>query len=83
MLTQGSDFLNIVLTAGVNLSYAIICIIVGIVAMVVGYKVFDSFTPFDTATIIEKSPVAVGIFYGLIALGIAICSGLVIGLSVN
>lgn len=83
MFSQETDVLNIISTAGINLSYAVICIIVGIIAMVIGYKIFDKLTPFSTASILEKEPLAVGIFYGLIALGIGICSGLVIGLSCN
>lgn len=83
MLTEGASITNILLMAGVNLSYAIVCIVVGIIAMVAGYKIFDSLTPFDTAKILEQDPRAVGIFNGLIALGIAICSGLIIGMSCN
>lgn len=83
MLSQETGILNILSMAGINLFYAIICIIVGIIAMIIGYKVFDKLTPFDTANILEKQPLAVGIFYGLVALGIAVCSGLIIGMSVN
>ena len=83
MITQGADVLNIVFIAAVNLSYSIICIVVSIMAMLVGYKLFDRLTPFNTAELLEKNPIAVGIFNGLIALGIAVCSGLVIGLSCN
>lgn len=82
-MTPSTELVSILAAAGLNLSYAIFCIIIGIVAMVIGYKIFDKLTPFDTASILEKEPLAVGIFYGLIALGVAICSGLVIGMSVN
>ena len=84
MVTEGATSLaSIALAGGINLTYSIVCITVGIIAMVVGYKVFDKITPFDTAKILEKDPRAVGIFYGLIALGISVCSGLIIGMSCN
>lgn len=83
MITQGTELMDIVVMGSINLSYAIICIIIGIAAMVIGYKIFDKLTPFDTAKVLEKEPLAVGVFNGLIALGIGICSGLIIGMSVN
>ena len=83
MLTQSLDLANIAVMGGVNLTYAVICIVVSIVAMVIGYKVFDVLTPFNTAKELRDGNIAVAVFNGLVALGIGICSGLVIGLSCN
>lgn len=83
MITQGTELMEIVVMGSINLAYATICIIIGIAAMVIGYKIFDKLTSFDTAKVLEKEPLAVGVFNGLIALGIGICSGLIIGMSVN
>lgn len=83
MVTQSTELTDILFMAGINLSYAVVCIVVGIIAMLVGYILFDKVTPYDTAKLLEKDPRAVGIFNGLIALGIGVCSGLIIGLSVN
>lgn len=83
MLSEGANIANILLMAGINLGYSVVCIVIGIIAMVLGYKIFDKVTPFDTAKLLEKDPRAVGIFNGCIALGISICAGLIIGLSCN
>jgi len=84
MIAQYTEELTkIVVMMGINLTYAALCIILGILAMLVGYKLFDKITPFDTAQLLEKNPLAVGIFNGALVLGIGICSGIIIGLSCN
>lgn len=70
-------------TMVINIAYAIICIVVAITAMAAGYTLFDKLTSFNTDEELKQGNIAVAIFYGCIALGIAICSGLVIGLSCN
>lgn len=83
MLSESAGIASIIMAAGINLTYAVICIVISIVAMVVGYKIFDALTPFNTAIELQSGNNAVAIFNGLIVLGIGICSGLVIGLSCN
>ena len=83
MLSESAGLSSIVTAAGINITYAIICIVIGIVAMVIGYKIFDVLTPFNTALELKSGNIAAAIFNGLVALGIGICSGLVIGMSCN
>jgi uncharacterized membrane protein YjfL (UPF0719 family) len=83
MLSESAELASIVTVAGINITYAIICIVISIVAMVIGYKIFDVLTPFNTALALKSGNIAVAIFNGLVALGIGICSGLVIGMSCN
>lgn len=83
MLTESLGIASIVTMGGINLVYAVVCILVSIVAMVIGYVIFDRLTPFNTAEELKTGNMAVAIFNGLVALGIGICSGLVIGMSVN
>jgi uncharacterized membrane protein YjfL (UPF0719 family) len=51
--------------------------------MVVGYRVFDKMTPFDTSRQLEEKNVAVGIVVGSIFIGLGIAVGLVIGMGLN
>lgn len=74
---------SLALMAGINLTYSVACIGVAIMAMLVGYKLFDKITPFNTADILSEKPMAVAIFNAAIILGIGICSGIVIGLASN
>lgn len=67
----------------VNGTYAALCIVLGIIAMVVGYKIFDKLTPFTTADELKNGNIAVAIFNGAIVLGVAVCSGIIIGLACN
>lgn len=83
MVTGGAGLNSILSMAGINLTYSIVCIIIGIIGMVVGYKIFDALTPFSTADELKDGNTAVAIFNGLVALGIGICAGLIIGMSVN
>ena len=67
----------------INTSYAAVCITLGLIAMVVGYKLFDRLTPFNTGEELKNENTAVAIFNGAIVLGVAICSGIIIGLACN
>lgn len=84
MLEQYAEELTkVIMMMGVNLTYAALCIVLGIVAMVGGYKLFDRFTPFNTGEELKNENTAVAIFNGAIVLGVAICSGIIIGLACN
>lgn len=72
-----------VVLMALNITYSIICIGVGIVAMRIAYKMIDKLTSFDTARLLEKDPRAVGLMVMGMMIGIGICSGLIIGLSTN
>lgn len=81
MLRQ--EVLNMLATMIVNTVYAGVCISIGLLFMVLGYKLFDSMTPFNTGEMLSKDPLAVAIFNGAIVLGVSICSGIIIGLACN
>ncbi len=66
-----------------NLGYATIGAIVTLAFMIVGYKLFDRITPFDTHDQLEKGNVAVGIVIGCIFMSLGIAVGLVVGLGLN
>jgi len=66
-----------------NFLYALAGAVVTIVFMAIGYKVFDSLTPFDTHEELAKGNVAVGIVVGSIVVGVGIAIGLVIGMGLN
>jgi uncharacterized membrane protein YjfL (UPF0719 family) len=66
-----------------NFVYAVAGAAVTIVAMAVGYKVFDGLTPFNTHHELAKGNVAVGIVVGSILVGLGIAIGLVIGMGLN
>jgi uncharacterized membrane protein YjfL (UPF0719 family) len=51
--------------------------------MIVGYKIFDKITPFDTSKQLAEKNIAVGIVVGSIFVGLGIAVGLVIGLGLN
>jgi uncharacterized membrane protein YjfL (UPF0719 family) len=74
---------SILMTAGLNLVYAVVSIAIAILAMFGAYKWFDKVTPFDTAEELKNGNLAVAIFNGAIVLGTGILSALVIGMSVN
>ena len=78
-----SELTRTLILMGMNIFYSILCIGVGIGAMRVAYKVFDSMTPFDTSAILEKDPVAVGKVVQGIYIGVGICAGLIIGMATN
>ncbi len=66
-----------------NFAYATLGATIALVFMIIGYKVFDKITPFNTHTQLEKGNVAVGIVIGSIFVGLGIAVGLVVGLGLN
>ncbi|MCF8053198.1 MAG: DUF350 domain-containing protein [Desulfobacterales bacterium] len=66
-----------------NLVYAVIGAALALLFMVLGFKVFDRITPFDTSRQLEEKNTAVGIVVGAIFVGLGIAVGLVIGLGLN
>ena len=66
-----------------NFVYAIAGALATLVLMVVGYKLFDRLTPFDTSRQLAEKNTAVGIVVGSIFIGLGIAVGLVIGLGLN
>ena len=66
-----------------NFSYAVLGALVTIVLMMLGYKVLDWLTPFDTSKQLANNNVAVGIVVGAMFVGLGIAVGLVVGLGLN
>lgn len=66
-----------------NFVYAFAGAVTTIMFMAVGYKVFDTLTPFNTHHELAKGNVAVGIVVGSMLVGVGIAIGLVIGLGLN
>jgi uncharacterized membrane protein YjfL (UPF0719 family) len=66
-----------------NFGYAIVGAILTLLFMVLGYKIFDKMTPFDTSKQLAANNVAVGIVVGSIFVGLGIAVGLVIGMGLN
>jgi uncharacterized membrane protein YjfL (UPF0719 family) len=66
-----------------NFGYAIVGAILTLLFMVLGYKIFDKMTPFDTSKQLAEKNVAVGIVVGSIFVGLGIAVGLVIGMGLN
>lgn len=66
-----------------NFVYAIIGALLTIGFMIIGYKLFDRITHFNTSNQLEQSNVAVGIVVGSIFIGLGIAIGLVIGMGLN
>jgi uncharacterized membrane protein YjfL (UPF0719 family) len=66
-----------------NFGYAIAGAILTLLFMVLGYKIFDKMTPFDTSKQLAEKNVAVGIVVGSIFVGLGIAVGLVIGMGLN
>ncbi len=67
----------------INFIYAIFGALLTIGFMVLGYKVFDKITPFDTSKQLAEKNTAVGIVVGSIFIGLGIAVGLVIGMGLN
>jgi len=67
----------------INLAYALIGAILALFFMMVGYKLFDRMTPFETSKELGSGNVAVGIVLGSIFVGLGIAIGLVVGLGLN
>jgi len=66
-----------------NLGYAIAGALLTLVFMMIGYKMFDRMTPFNTSKQLAENNVAVGIVVGSIFVGLGIAVGLVIGMALN
>jgi uncharacterized membrane protein YjfL (UPF0719 family) len=66
-----------------NFGYAIVGAILTLLFMMLGYKLFDKMTPFDTSKELAEKNVAVGIVVGSIFIGLGIAVGLVIGMGLN
>ena len=66
-----------------NLGYAIAGALLTIMFMMIGYKIFDRMTPFNTSKQLAEKNVAVGIVVGSIFVGLGIAVGLVIGMALN
>lgn len=66
-----------------NFCYAIVGATFTLLFMVIGYRVFDKMTPFNTADQLTDNNVAVGIVVGSIFIGLGIAIGLVIGMGLN
>ena len=66
-----------------NFLYALVGAACTVGFMVLGFKVFDRMTQFDTSAELTKGNIAVGIVVGSIFVGIAIAMGLVIGMGLN
>ena len=66
-----------------NFIYAIFGVIITLIFMVIGFKLFDKMTPFNTSKQLEENNIAVGIVVGSIFIGLGIAVGLVIGMGLN
>jgi len=66
-----------------NLGYAVIGAVITLIFMILGYKIFDRMTPFDTSRQLAEQNIAVGIVVGSIFIGLGIAIGLVIGMGLN
>ncbi|MGD2269263.1 MAG: DUF350 domain-containing protein [Desulfobacterales bacterium] len=66
-----------------NFAYAVGGALVTLVFMVLGYKLFDRLTPFDTSKQLAEKNTAVGIVVGSIFIGLGTAIGLVIGMGLN
>ena len=66
-----------------NFVYAIVGAILTLAFMMIGYKIFDKMTPFNTSKELAEKNIAVGIVVGSIFIGLGIAVGLVIGMGLN
>ena len=66
-----------------NFGYAIVGAFLTLIFMVIGYKVFDKMTPFNTSKELAEKNIAVGIVVGSIFIGLGVAVGLVIGMGLN
>ncbi len=66
-----------------NFGYAIVGAILTLLFMMLGYKIFDKMTPFDTSKELAEKNVAVGVVVGSIFIGLGIAVGLAIGMGLN
>lgn len=66
-----------------NFVYAVFGVILTLIFMFLGFKLFDRVTPFDTSKQLSDNNTAVGIVVGSIFIGLGIAVGLVIGMGLN
>jgi uncharacterized membrane protein YjfL (UPF0719 family) len=66
-----------------NFVYAVFGVILTLIFMLLGFKLFDRVTPFDTSKQLSDNNTAVGIVVGSIFIGLGIAVGLVIGMGLN
>ena len=66
-----------------NFTYAILGALLTILFMVLGYKILDWITPFDTSKQLGEGNVAIGMVIGSMFVGLGIAVGLVVGLGLN
>ncbi len=66
-----------------NFVYAVFGVILTLIFMLLGFKLFDRVTPFDTSKHLSNNNIAVGIVVGSIFIGLGIAVGLVIGMGLN
>jgi uncharacterized membrane protein YjfL (UPF0719 family) len=66
-----------------NFLYAVFGVILTLIFMLVGFKLFDRVTPFDTAKQLAGNNISIGIVVGSIFIGLGIAVGLVIGMGLN
>ncbi|TET92824.1 MAG: DUF350 domain-containing protein [Desulfobacteraceae bacterium] len=66
-----------------NFVYAIVGATLTLAFMMIGYKIFDKMTPFNTSKELAEKNIAVGIVVGSIFIGLGIAVGQVIGMGLN
>ena len=66
-----------------NFTYAILGALLTILFMLLGYKILDWITPFDTSKQLGEGNVAIGMVIGSMFVGLGIAVGLVVGLGLN
>lgn len=66
-----------------NFLYAGTGVLTAILAMLIGYFIFEKITPFNTRKELENQNIAVGIVIGSIFIGLGIAVGIVIGMGLN
>lgn len=66
-----------------NFIYAFFGVVLTLIFMLLGFKLFDHVTPFDTSKQLSDNNIAVGIVIGSIFIGLGIAVGLVIGMGLN
>ena len=66
-----------------NFIYAILGASFTILFMVLGYKILDWITPFDTSKQLGQGNIAVGVVIGSMFVGLGTAVGLVVGLGLN
>ena len=66
-----------------NFCYATVGAVLTLFFMVIGYRVFDRITPFDTSAELADRNIAVGIVVGSVFIGMGIAIGLVVGMGLN